>query len=39
MSGAQRRSQKEYVETVKTIQDGAIGDIVGDVCLLGGHAR
>ncbi|MGH9658571.1 MAG: Gfo/Idh/MocA family protein [Bryobacteraceae bacterium] len=27
MSGAQRRSQKEYVETVRKIQDGAIGDI------------
>lgn len=27
MSGAQRRFQKEYVETVKRIQDGAIGDI------------
>ena len=28
VSGAQRRSQTEYVETVKRIQDGAIGDIV-----------
>jgi len=28
MSGAQRRSQKEYVETIKRIQDGAIGDVV-----------
>jgi predicted dehydrogenase len=28
MIGAQRRAQKEYVETVKRIQDGAIGDIV-----------
>lgn len=27
MSGAQRRCQQEYVETVKRIQDGAIGDI------------
>ena len=27
MSGAQRRSQKEYVETVKQIQDGVIGDV------------
>ena len=27
MSGAQRRSQKEYVETIKRIHDGAIGDI------------
>src|SRR5947209_9282444 len=27
MAGAQRRSQKEYVETVRKIQDGAIGDI------------
>ena len=27
MSGAQRRSQKEYVETIKRIKDGAIGDI------------
>ena len=27
MSGAQRRSQKEYIETVKQIQDGAIGDV------------
>lgn len=29
MSGAQRRSQREYVETVKRIQDGAIGEITG----------
>ncbi len=29
MSGAQRRSQKEYVETVHRIQDGAIGEITG----------
>jgi predicted dehydrogenase len=28
MSGAQRRFQKEYVETIRKIQDGAIGDIV-----------
>lgn len=28
MIGAQRRSQKEYVETVQRIQDGEIGDIV-----------
>ncbi len=28
MIGAQRRSQKEYVETVKRIQDGEIGEIV-----------
>ena len=28
MSGAQRRFQKEYVETVKKIQDGGIGDVV-----------
>src|SRR6266446_1344956 len=28
MSGAQRRSQKEYVETIKRIKDGAIGDVV-----------
>jgi predicted dehydrogenase len=27
MSGAQRRSQREYVETVQRIKDGAIGDI------------
>ncbi len=27
-AGTQRRHQKEYVETVKKIQDGAIGDIV-----------
>jgi predicted dehydrogenase len=27
-SGAQRRSQKEYVETWKKVRDGAIGDIV-----------
>src|SRR5258708_5207099 len=27
MAGAQRRSQKEYVETVRKIHDGAIGDI------------
>ena len=27
MIGAQRRSQKEYVESVKRIQDGEIGDI------------
>jgi predicted dehydrogenase len=27
MSGAQRRSQREYVETIQRIQDGAIGDI------------
>jgi predicted dehydrogenase len=28
MIGAQRRSQKEYVESVQRIQDGEIGDIV-----------
>jgi predicted dehydrogenase len=28
MSGAQRRSQREYVETVDKIKNGAIGDIV-----------
>ena len=28
MSGAQRRNDKNYVETVKKIQDGAIGDIL-----------
>src|SRR5579859_5747404 len=28
MSGAQRRSQKEYVETIKRIKDGAIGDVL-----------
>ena len=28
VSGAQRRSQKEYIETVQKIKDGAIGDIV-----------
>lgn len=28
MSGAQRRNDKNYVETVKKIQDGAIGDVV-----------
>lgn len=28
MIGAQRRSQQEYVESVKRIQDGEIGDIV-----------
>src|SRR5215467_14205037 len=28
MSGAQRRSDKNYVETVKRIQDGAVGDVV-----------
>ncbi len=28
MIGAQRRSQKEYVESVQRIQDGAIGEIV-----------
>jgi predicted dehydrogenase len=28
MSGAQRRNNREYVETVKKIQDGAIGDVV-----------
>lgn len=27
MSGAQRRSQKEYVETIAKIKDGAIGDV------------
>src|SRR5713101_9032116 len=27
MAGAQRRSQKEYVETIRKIHDGAIGDI------------
>lgn len=27
VSGAQRRFQREYVETVKKIQDGAIGDV------------
>jgi len=28
VAGTQRRHQKEYVETIKKIQDGAIGDIV-----------
>jgi predicted dehydrogenase len=28
MSGAQRRNQREYVETWKKVRDGAIGDIV-----------
>jgi len=28
MSGAQRRSTREYIETVQRIQDGAIGEIV-----------
>src|SRR4030095_11927109 len=28
MSGAQRRHQKEYIETVDKIKNGAIGDIV-----------
>ena len=28
MSGAQRRNQKEYVETVEKVRNGAIGDIV-----------
>lgn len=28
VAGTQRRHQKEYIETVKKIQDGAIGDIV-----------
>jgi predicted dehydrogenase len=28
MSGAQRRNDKNYVETVKRIQDGAVGDIM-----------
>ena len=28
MIGAQRRSQKEYVDSVKRIQDGEIGDVV-----------
>jgi predicted dehydrogenase len=28
VAGTQRRHQKEYVETVKKLQDGAIGDIV-----------
>src|SRR5207253_10905778 len=27
MSGAQRRSQKEYVETINRIKDGEIGDV------------
>ncbi len=29
MSGAQRRNDRNYVETVKKIQDGALGEIVG----------
>jgi predicted dehydrogenase len=29
MSGAQRRNQKEYLETWQKVRDGAIGDIVG----------
>src|SRR5207249_4888929 len=32
MSGAQRRSQKEYVETVKRIKDGAIGVHMSSYC-------
>jgi predicted dehydrogenase len=28
VAGAQRRAQKEYVETVKKIQDGAIGEVL-----------
>ena len=38
MSGAQRRSQKEYVETVKQIQDGAIGDVTNGYTWGGGPA-
>ncbi len=29
MSGAQRRNQRDYVETIEKLQNGAIGDIVG----------
>ncbi|MBI3666772.1 MAG: Gfo/Idh/MocA family oxidoreductase [Acidobacteria bacterium] len=28
MSGAQRRSQREYIETIQKIHDGAIGDVL-----------
>ncbi len=29
VAGTQRRHQKSYIETIKRIQDGAIGDLVG----------
>jgi predicted dehydrogenase len=29
MSGAQRRNQRDYVETIEKLQNGAIGEIVG----------
>ena len=38
MSGAQRRFQRPYVETIEKIRNGALGDIVGELCLLGWHA-
>ena len=32
VSGTQRRHEKKYLETVKRVQDGAIGDIVAGRC-------
>lgn len=44
VAGTQRRHQKSYVETMKRIHDGAIGEIVGGQCYwnqggLWNHAR
>ncbi len=38
VTGAQRRYQKSYVETVDKIKSGAVGDIVATYRLLGRHA-
>jgi predicted dehydrogenase len=44
VAGTQRRHQKSYIETMKRIHDGALGDIVGGQCYwnqggLWNHAR
>lgn len=44
VAGTQRRHQKNYIETIKRIQDGAIGEITGGQCYwnqggLWNHAR
>jgi myo-inositol 2-dehydrogenase/D-chiro-inositol 1-dehydrogenase len=36
VAGTQRRHQKGYIETIKQIHDGAIGDVVGGRCYWNG---
>ncbi|MCE9564701.1 MAG: Gfo/Idh/MocA family oxidoreductase [Planctomycetes bacterium] len=37
VAGTQRRHQKGYIETIKKLQDGAIGDIVATRCAWNGN--